>query len=57
MSIVDRYNGGTGNILGNTVESAKAVLYKALENLGIPKNIEEKKEKAFYEAFLRYLGY
>jgi hypothetical protein len=56
MSLVSAYNGGGRDILGNTVYSAKTVVKKALDSLGIPQNSEEKKEKLFYEAFLRFLN-
>ena len=56
MSIVSARNGGGRDILGNTVSSARTAVQKALEKLGIPENNEEKKEKFFYEAFLRYLN-
>lgn len=56
MSLVNKYNGGNGDVLGNTKQSAKLAVQTALEKLGIPENDEEKKEKSFYEAFLRYLN-
>ena len=49
------YQTGSRDVLGNTVQSAREAVKMALERLGIPKNIEEKNEKLFYEAFLRYL--
>lgn len=56
MSMVSAYNGGGRDILGDTVYSAKTAVQKALDRLGIPQNSEEKKEKFFYEAFLRFLN-
>lgn len=56
MSMESAYNGGGRNILGNTVYSAKITIQKALDRLGVPQSNEEKKEKYFYEAFLRYLN-
>ena len=56
MSLESRYNGEEQDILGNTVYSAKVTVQKALDRLGIPQNNEEKKEKNFYETFLRYLA-
>ena len=56
MSVESAYNGGGRDILGNTVYSAKTTVQKALDRLGIPQNNEEKKEKSFYENFLRYLN-
>lgn len=55
MSIEKMANGGGQDILGSTVDSAKAVFQRALERLGIPQNDKEKKEQLFYEAFLRFL--
>ncbi len=55
MSVESRLKAGKSDILGSTVDSAVTVVQKALERLGIPENDEEKKEKAFYEAFLRFL--
>ena len=56
MSLVSAYNGGGRDILGNTVYSAKAAVQKALDSLGIPQDSKEKKEKFFYESFLRFLN-
>ena len=55
MSIENRINGKEPDILGSTVHSAKAAVQKALDRLGIPQDDKEKKEKFFYEAFLRLL--
>lgn len=55
MSVENAHNGGGRDILGDSVYSAKEAVQKALNRLGIPKNSEEKKEKFFYEAFLRFL--
>lgn len=55
MSIENMVNGGGRDILGNTVDSAKAVVQRALERLEIPQNEKEKKEQLFYEAFLYFL--
>ena len=56
MSMVSAYNGGGRDILGNTAYSAKTAVQKALSRMGIPQNNEEKKEKFFYESFLRFLN-
>lgn len=56
MSMESAYNGGGRDILGNTVYSAKTAVQKALDRLGIPQNNEEKREKFFYESFLRFLN-
>ena len=56
MSLVSAYNGGGRDILGTTVHSAKTAVQKALSRMGIPQNNEEKKEKFFYESFLRFLN-
>ena len=56
MSMESRYNGEEQDILGNTVYSAKRTVQKALDRLGTPQNSKEKKEKDFYEYFLRYLA-
>lgn len=55
MAMVKWYNEGNTDVLGSTEESAAAAVRKALENLGIPQTEMQKKEKMFYEAFLRYL--
>ena len=55
MSIENMYKGGRRDVLGDSVLSAKEAVQKALSRLGIPENREEKKEKDFYEAFLRIL--
>lgn len=55
MSIENMVNGKGQDILGSTVDSAKTAVQKALDRLGIPQNNKEKKEKLFYEAFLRLL--
>ena len=49
-------HGGGRDILGNTAYSAKTAVQKALSRMGIPQNNEEKKEKFFYESFLRFLN-
>lgn len=56
MSLVSAYNGGGRDILGTTVQSAKTTVQKALDRLGIPQDSKEKKEKFFYESFLRFLN-
>lgn len=56
MSMENLYNGGGRDVLGDTVHSAKEAVQRALSRLGIPKNSEERKEKFFYEAFLRFLS-
>ena len=56
MSMESAYNGGGRDILGNTAYSAKTAVQKALSRMGIPQNNEEKKEKFFYESFLRFLN-
>ena len=56
MSFESAYNGGGRDILGTTVHSAKTAVQKALDRLGIPQDSKEKKEKFFYESFLRYLN-
>lgn len=56
MSMESAYNGRGRDILGNTVYSAKTAVQKALDRLGIPQDSKEKKEKFFYESFLRYLN-
>ncbi len=55
MSIENMVNGKGQDILGSTVDSAKTAVQKALDRVGIPRNDKEKKEKLFYEAFLRLL--
>ncbi len=55
MSLESKQSGDRQDILGSTVSSAKAAVQNALNRLGTPQNNEEKKEKLFYEAFLRYL--
>ena len=55
MSVENMANGKGQDILGCTVDSAKSTVQKALDRLGIPQNDLEKKEKFFYEAFLRLL--
>lgn len=56
MSLLDIRKGGSGEVLGNTKQSAMEAVQKALGRLGIPENENERKEKMFYEAFLRYLA-
>ena len=56
MSMENAYNGGGRDILGTTVQSAKTTVQKALDRLGIPQDSKEKKEKFFYESFLRFLN-
>lgn len=55
MAMVKWHNEGSTDVLGSTEASAAATVRKALENLGIPQTEMQKKEKMFYEAFLRYL--
>ncbi len=55
MSIENMVNGKGQDVLGTTVDSARAAVQRALGRLGIPQNDKEKKEKLFYEAFLRLL--
>lgn len=55
MSLENMLNGKGQDVLGSTVDSAKAAVQKALDRLGIPQDDNEKKEKLFYEAFLRLL--
>lgn len=55
MSVESMVSGKGQDILGNSVVSAKSTVQKALDRLGIPRNDKEKKEKLFYEAFLRLL--
>ncbi|MCI8639365.1 MAG: hypothetical protein HFG41_09565 [Coprococcus sp.] len=55
MSLEKFYKEGNSDILGSTEESARAAVQKALERMGIPETEAEKREKIFYEAFLRYL--
>ena len=55
MSLVRFHKEGNRDVLGSTVDSARAAVRKAIELLGIPQTEAEKKEKLFYEAFLRYL--
>lgn len=55
MSMENAHNGDRRDVLGDSVHSAKEAVQKALSRLGIPKNTEEKKEKNFYDAFLRLL--
>lgn len=55
MSVENMVNGKGQDVLGSTVDSAKAAVQKALDRLGIPQDDNEKKEKLFYEAFLRLL--
>lgn len=55
MSLEKFYKEGNTDILGRTEESARAAVQKALERMGIPQTEVQKKEKMFYEAFLRYL--
>lgn len=52
MSVENEYQGRGRDVLGNSVQSAKAAVQKALDRLGVPQNREEKKEEAFYKAFL-----
>ena len=55
MSLEKYLREGNADVLGNTEKSAREAVQKALERLGAPWTEEEKKEKLFYEAFLRYL--
>lgn len=55
MSMENSYNGSEPDVLGDSVHSAKEAVQRALSRLGTPKNSEERKEKFFYEAFLRFL--
>lgn len=55
-SMVNRMNGKGSDVLGDSAYSARAAVQSALSRLGIPQNNEEKKEKFFYETFLRYLN-
>lgn len=54
-SMVNRINGKGSDVLGNSAYSARTAVQNALSRLGIPQNNEERKEKFFYEAFLRFL--
>ncbi|HCT92520.1 MAG TPA: hypothetical protein DF613_14255 [Lachnospiraceae bacterium] len=55
QAMVKWYNEGSTDVLGSTEASAKEAVEKALDTLGIPQNAAQRKEKMFYEAFLRYL--
>ncbi len=55
LSLEKFYREGDSDILGNTVSSARTAILQALSRLGSPQTDAQKKEKEFYEAFLRYL--
>lgn len=55
MSMENAIKGCGQDILGNTADSAKAAVQRALDRLGIPQDDKEKREKLFYEAFLAQL--